>query len=50
MKTGLREPLIPVPKALALLLAAKRTEMRREESLTQAIALLHTYITARGQR
>ena len=47
-KTGLREPIIPVPKALALLLAAKRTEMHREESLTQAIALLHTYITARG--
>ena len=47
-KTRLREPLIPVPKVLALFLAAKRTQMHREESLTQAIALLHTYITARG--
>ena len=48
VKTGLREPLIPVPKALALFLAAKRTEMHREESLTQTIALLHSFITARG--
>ena len=47
-KTGLREPLIPVPKALALFLAARRTEMHREESLTQAIALLHAYVTGRG--
>ena len=47
-KTRLREPLIPVPKALALFLAAKRTEMHREESLNQAIALLHTFITAKG--
>ena len=48
VKTGLGEPLIPVPKALALFLAAKRTEMHREESLTQAITLLHTYITVKG--
>ena len=47
IKTGHREPLIPVPKALALFLAAKLSEMHREESLTQAIALLHTYITAK---
>ena len=47
MKTGLGEPLIPVPKALAVFLAAKRTEMHREESLTQAITLLHTYIPLR---
>ena len=49
VKTGLREPLIPVSKALALFLAAKRTEMHREDSLTQAIALLHTYITAKDK-
>ena len=49
VKTGLREPLIPIPKALALFLAAKRTEMHLEESLAQAIALLHTYIVAGGK-
>ena len=48
VRTKLREPLIPVPKVLALFLAARRTDMHREDSLTQAIALLHTYITAMG--
>ena len=47
-RAGPREPLIPVPKVLALFLAAKREDMYREESLTQAIALLYAYITARG--
>ena len=46
-RTGLREPLIPVPKVLALFLSAKRDDMYRDESLTQAIALLHTYMATR---
>ena len=46
-RTGLREPLMPVPKVLALFLAVEREVMHREESLTQAIALLQTYMTAR---
>ena len=48
LKAGAREPLIPVPKALALFLAAKATQMHSEESLIQAFALLHAYITAKG--
>ena len=47
-KTGFYEPLIPVPKTLALFLAARRTQMYRDESLTQAFALLNVYIAAKG--
>ena len=47
-RAGLREPLIPVPKVLALFLAAKQEDMYRDESLTQAIALLYTYMATRG--
>lgn len=50
VKSGPKEPLIPVPKALALFLSAKRTDMYRQESLTQAIVLLHSYIAAKGPR
>ena len=48
VKTEFRQPLIPVPKALALFLLAKCTDMYREETLTQAIALLQTYIATKG--
>ncbi len=41
-------PLLPVPKALALLLAEKQAEMYKEESFTQALILLQTYVTAKG--
>ena len=47
-RAGLREPLIPIPKVLALFLAAKQEDMYRDESLTQAIALLYTYMATRG--
>ena len=48
VKTGFYEPLIPVPKILALFLAARRTQMYRDESLTQAFALLNVCIAAKG--
>ncbi len=46
-RTRIKEPLIPVPKTLALFLAAKRTDMHREASLTQAIGLLQSYVASR---
>ena len=47
MRTRFREPLIPIPKALALFLAAKRREMHREESVTQALLLLHSHVASK---
>ena len=47
--SSFREPrLLPVPKALALFLAEKQAEMYKEESLTQALTLLQTYLTAKA--
>ncbi len=43
-----REPLLNVPKPLAIFLAARRNDMHKEESLMQAIALLQAYIAAKG--
>ena len=42
------QPLLPVPKALALFLTEKQAEMYKEESFTQALILLQTYVTAKG--
>ena len=41
-------PLLPVAKPLALFLDAKQAEMYKDESLTQALNLLQTYMTARA--
>ena len=43
-----REPLILIPKILALFLAAKHQEMHRGDILTQAIPLLHTHIATKA--
>ena len=40
--------LLPVPKALALFLDEKQTEMYKVESFTQALALLQAYLTAKA--
>ena len=48
VKTGFQEPLIPVPKSLALFLAAKQAEMYKDESLDQTLILLQTYIFSKG--
>ena len=40
--------LLPVPKALALFLAEKQAEMYKEESFTQALILLQTYLTGKA--
>ena len=42
-----RPPLLPVPKALALFIVEKRAEMYMNESITQALVLLQTYLTAK---
>lgn len=41
-------PLLPVPKTLALFLAEKQADMYKEESFTQSLALLQTYLTAKA--
>lgn len=41
-------PLLPVPKALALFLDAKQTEMHKNESFGQALTLLQSYLTAKA--
>ena len=41
-------PLLPVPKTLALFLAEKQAEMYKEESFTQALVLLQTYLTGKA--
>ena len=48
VKTGFLEPLIPVPKSLALFLVAKQAEMYKDESLDQTLILLQTYIFSKG--
>lgn len=40
-------PLLPVPKALAIFLEAKRTVMHKGESVTQALILLQAHLTGR---
>ena len=41
-------PLLPVAKPLAIFLDAKQAEMYKDESLTQGLALLQSYITAKA--
>ena len=41
-------PLLPVPKTLALFIAEKQAEMYKEESFTQALILLQTYLTGKA--
>lgn len=49
LNTPYDEPaLLPVSKALALFLAEKKTEMHKDESLTQALILMQTHITAKA--
>ena len=43
-----KEPLLPVPKPLALFLSAKRSEMHKPASLTQALILLQSHILSKG--
>ena len=42
-----RLPLLPVPKALAIFLEARKTAMYKEESVTQALMLLQAHLTGR---
>ena len=39
--------LLPVPKSLAMFMAARRTEMHQQESMTQAFILLQAHLIAR---
>ena len=41
-------PILPVTKALALYLVEKQAEMYKDESITQALLLLQTYLTAKA--
>lgn len=41
-------PILPVPKALAMFLSEKQAGMYKEESFTQALALLQAYLTAKA--
>ena len=49
-RTRRREPLLPVPKPLALFLSARRLEMHRPDSLTQALLLLQSYILCKDSQ
>ena len=49
-RTRRREPLLPVPKPLALFLSAKRAEMYKPESLTQALLLLQSHILSKDKQ
>ena len=42
-----RRCIFPVPKLLALFLAARRTEMYKEESISQALSLLQVHISSK---
>ena len=48
IKPRFREPLIPVPKPLALFLAGKRFEMYKSESFTQALILLQCQVSSKA--
>ena len=50
VKARFREPLIPVPKSLALFLAGKRSEMYKPDSLTQALILLQSHVSSQEAR
>ena len=39
--------IFPVPKLLALFLAARRIEMHKEESVSQALLLLQVYLSSK---
>ena len=49
-RTRRREPLLPVPKPLALFLSARRAEMHKPESLTQALLLLQSHILSKDKQ
>ena len=49
-RTRRREPLLPVPKPLALFLSSKRAEMYKPESLTQALLLLQSHIMSKDKQ
>lgn len=49
-RTRRREPLLPVSKPLALFLSAKRSEMYKPESLTQALLLLQSYFSSKDNQ
>ena len=43
-------PILPVTKPLALYLAEKQAELYKDESITQGLILLQTYLTAQTAR
>lgn len=49
-RTRRREPLLPVPKPLALFLSARRLEMHKPDSLTQALLLLQSHILSKDSQ
>ena len=42
--------IFPVPKLLALFLAARRTQMHKEESISQALLLLQVYLSSKTRQ
>ena len=46
-KPRFREPLISVPKPLALFLAVRRSKMYKSESLTQSLILLQSHVSSK---